>query len=762
MIMWKGYKNYDHYFTFDKYDEFIDEVGVSQLITSQKTTNSVEYINTPAAFDIETSSTYVNNEKFATMYIWQFGLDGSVIIGRTWLEFIDLLYKLQKDLDLWFKKRLIVYIHNFSFEFQFIRKWVEWEKDKDGNDIVFSVKNRKPLYALTTTGIEFRCSYLLSNYALVYIGAKLLRKYPVKKLVGDLDYSKLRHSKTELTPQEIEYCANDVRVVMSFIQEKIENEGAICNIPYTNTGYVREYCRAYCFGEFENTPEEATKRKFEYKTIMNGLKIQSTKEYTQLHKAFAGGFTHSNPNFFRVVAKDVGSIDFASSYPGVMCSEPGFPMSSGTYIGQLTEPQVGYPPKPDRLQILLDNFCCLFTCIFYNLFSTFCDQYISVSKCTDLSKDYVANNGRLVDADFCQITLTDVDFDIISKTYEWSRLEVIDMRCYKRGYLPRPFIMSILHLYKNKTSLKGVEGMETQYMVSKNMINSSYGMSVTSIVRDQITHNHEWMVEDGDDAEQIQHYNKSFKRFLFYPWGVWVTAFARHNLWEGLLEFGDDYVYADTDSIKAINMEKHENFIRDYNLKIRAKLYKMCNYYNISYTDVEPCTPDGARKLLGVWEREENYNYFKALGAKRYMYQYENGFINMTVSGVNKNVAMPYLLQEYLNIPKEIAEGAYTTDPSVSTKEGIKKLIKYIKDNNINLSPLFDAFDDTLSIPAGYSGKLTHTYIDDTEMYNITDYNGVKCFCIEKSGTHLEPAGYELSISSQYLDFLFGVVQHEC
>jgi hypothetical protein len=51
-------------------------------------------------------------------------------------------------------------------------------------------------------GFEFRCSLLLSNYALEYVGDKVISKYKVKKQVGKLDYSKIRHSETPLTDDE--------------------------------------------------------------------------------------------------------------------------------------------------------------------------------------------------------------------------------------------------------------------------------------------------------------------------------------------------------------------------------------------------------------------------------------------------------------------------------------------------------------------------------------------------------------------------------
>lgn len=65
----------------------------------------------------------------------------------------------------------------------------------------FSIDLRKPIYGITENGIEFRCSYLLSGYSLAKLGEQL-HKYKCEKLVGDLDYSLLRHSKTPLTQKK--------------------------------------------------------------------------------------------------------------------------------------------------------------------------------------------------------------------------------------------------------------------------------------------------------------------------------------------------------------------------------------------------------------------------------------------------------------------------------------------------------------------------------------------------------------------------------
>lgn len=201
------------------------------------------YYNVPAAFDIETSSFRLNDRKIGTMYIWQFGIFGKVCYGRTWEEFKLFIMMLSGIMGLNEQMRLVVYVHNLQFEFQWIRKHFTWDK-------VFLLEKRVPVTAVTG-GIEFRCSLKLAGgISLATVGKNLI-KYKVEKLTGDLDYNLVRGSETPLTEQELSYCENDIRVVMAYIMEKIENDGDVSKIPLTNTGYVRRYCRDACFPEVQ-------------------------------------------------------------------------------------------------------------------------------------------------------------------------------------------------------------------------------------------------------------------------------------------------------------------------------------------------------------------------------------------------------------------------------------------------------------------------------------------------------------------------------
>lgn len=674
-----------------------------------KTGRKKAYYNIPVSFDIETSSFYKYGEKQACMYEWSFCFNGLVIIGRTWKEFILMCQNISDRLQLSENLRLIIYVHNLAYEFQFMRKWFSWSK-------VFAVKSRTPVYALTDTGIEFRCSLILSGYKLEKVGENL-HKYKVAKLIGDLDYTLMRHSKTPLTEKEIGYCVNDVKVVTSYIQELIDELGGIHKIPLTKTGFVRRFCRSKCL------PEDNASGFKRYADLIRSLTLDS-EEYRQLKRAFQGGFTHANPFYSGKLLHDVTSFDFTSSYPTVMLCEK-FPMSRCERVTIRNR---------DDLVKNLHLYCCLFDVTFYGLESTIiADNYISLSRCW-VSKNTIINNGRVVSADKLSTTITEQDFFIIRKFYTWKKIKIFNFKRYKKDYLPTSFIKSILELYGNKTKLKGVDGKEVEYQHSKEMLNSCYGMSVTDIIRTENIYESDTWTEKNPDLEKgIFLYNNNKARFLFYPWGVWITAYARKNLFTGILACQDDYIYSDTDSIKVLHGEKHQEYINGYNKEVVRKLDLAMKQHKIGKAKTAPETIKGVKKQIGVWDFDGLYSDFKTLGAKRYAVKYADQDINgsaagrysITVSGVNKKVCVPWLLDTF------------------------------------GESGFFDAFTDQLYIPEDFSGKMTHTYIDDEARGVLTDYLGMPGQYYEKSAVHLSKSDYSLSLSQEYIDYLLRVQEEE-
>src|SRR5699024_3867762 len=106
------------------YDLIKEKLNNAKVVRLNKKQPS--YIVISASFDTETTSTYINDEKFAFMYVWQFGIAGYYCYGRTWGQFLVFCRRSQQIADLSDDKRLIIYIHNLSFEFQFFRKYFKW------------------------------------------------------------------------------------------------------------------------------------------------------------------------------------------------------------------------------------------------------------------------------------------------------------------------------------------------------------------------------------------------------------------------------------------------------------------------------------------------------------------------------------------------------------------------------------------------------------------------------------------------------------
>ena len=92
--------------------------------------------------------------------------------------------------------------------------------------------------------------------------------------------------------------------------------------------------------------------------------------------------------------------------------------------------------------------------------------------------------------------------------------------------------------------------------------------------------------------------------------------------------------------------------------------------------------------------------------------------LSLTVSGLNKHVTVPYLLQKY---------GKYG---------------------------VFQHFNNGLYIEKGATGKQIHTYVDSEIGGIITDYNGVTAEYHEKSYIHMDNSDYSLGMKQDFIEFV--------
>ena len=684
-------------------EEFIDRLSESTYDV-KKNNKKVAYYQIPCSLDIETSSFIKDGEKRATMYIGALDINHIIYFFRTWEEMGDLFDAIHEFFMLGENTRLLIYVHNLSYEFQFLRKWINWDK-------VFALSEREVVYAVSG-GIEFRCSYKLSGYSLENLAK--IRKLPIKKLNENYDYKLLRASQSELEEDVYKYLINDVEIIIYYIEQLLSEEKEISRIPLTKTQYVRRYTRNQC-------------NSYKYRKMIRNLEID-IEEYDYLKKAFAGGFTHANILNSNKIFEKVSSYDFTSSYPAVMLSEK-FPMSSSERLDN---------PSEKDIEDSIKYYCCIIELELYNVESKFiADNPLSASKCEITGKKEI-DNGRIMSADKIKTVITEQDFMTIKEFYNIGDIKILTIYRYVKNYLPTEFIKAILDLYKIKTELKGVDNRETEYLNSKEMLNSEYGMTVTDILRDTIEYkNDEWGIGEMDIENEIDKYNNKFDRFMFYPWGVWVTAYARRNLFTAILELKGDYIYSDTDSVKFINRESHLDYFSRYNFMLEKKLERAMKYHNLDMELVKPKTIEGKEKLIGEWDYDGDYSYFKTLGAKRYMTVSKDTIV-LTVSGLNKNYALPYILDQ-CGIKYE-------------RQNGKCKML-----GQPNIKKVFDFFSEGMYIPKGKTGKNTHTYIDDEFGCVVKDYKGKYCKVHEKSCIHLDEADYKLSLAEEYLNFILGI-----
>lgn len=425
------------------------------------------------AFDIETSKISRGSYEIARgvkredlisfMYIWQFQVGvGITIMGRYWDEFVTLLKLIAGALA--DQERLVVFVHNLSFEWSFLRD-MNVLGPEINDESVFCIKARKIVKFLCCQDkIEFRCSYIHSNMGLDVFTHKMGVEH--QKLSGDeFNYSIVRYPWTDLTDREREYCANDVIGLVEAIQKECQvDHDDLYSLPLTSTGYVRRDIR----------------KALEPKKQWIQKLIPPLDTYKMLREAFRGGDTHASRFYAgKIMPGPIRSVDRSSSYPDVQCNRK-FPVSeffNPPEADAHSEKAMCEKIRKDRAVIAQVSFKNL------RLISQFNpDPYLSDDKCRNVWKASY-DNGRILNAEYLETTITDKDLFIILHDYDYDEMKVIKWQYARYGPLPEEMRNVVIDYYVKKTSLKGVDGQEIYYEKAKNRLNGIFGCSSQDPVR---------------------------------------------------------------------------------------------------------------------------------------------------------------------------------------------------------------------------------------------------------------------------------------
>ena len=661
----------------------------------------VHYVEHLAAFDIETSSYMDEGEKRAVVYSYALAIDDTIYHARSTDEFFSLLEKIAAEMELSLDHRLVIYVHNLAYEWQFIKHYMSWES-------AFAISSdRRIVRAVSKLGIEFRCSYVLTNKPLAAVG----KDVGVQKMVGDIDHTLIRNSITPLTDEEMGYIDNDVRILIEFERQALAQEGgsieqALHSIPITKTGYVRRRMRKAALAD----PA--------YEQLISELTLNE-ETYTLARHSFQGGYTHANSTVMGQEMGDTVAVDLASSYPSSMLQFT-YPMSSFH--------SVAHEFTAEELDKCIGHIHFFVTFVVYDAVSRYPFPYISLSKALFIS-DPSVDNGRVYSAASMTLTMTDVDWQIFRRCYDVESIEIVDVMMAPAEYLPAAITDPIVAMYGDKTALKGVAGQEVNYRSAKEDINGVYGSIAMDPVRTDFEFNaegSEFVATIPTTEDALSKLNNSRSRYLFYPWAAWVTAYSRYILlmtMYDLIDAGVTVMYCDTDSIYHKPSPKAQGIIDRVNSEVRERLSTAMHYrwFYASDEEVEdalaPKDIKGVRHHIGLFEVDGHYDNFKTLGAKRYAVMKGDQF-KITVAGLSKGAA------------------------------------SYIEENGG-----MEAFVDGLTVPAEKSGRLTHTYSEETARNLITDYMGNTCRMEQRGFIHLEPSPYVLTVSDDYTRFVQRVAE---
>ena len=556
--------------------------------------NKRKYKDMFCAFDIEATNDM--DAQQAYMYIWQFQIEEDTIIGRTWAEFLQFADRISKQLKS--DEYIMIYVHNLSYDFSFLKGVYEFDTDE-----VFCTDLRKVLKAEMLNCMEFRCSYMLTNMSLKDFTKKM---GVTQKLSGDdFDYSVQRYPWTVLSDQELAYCVTDVVALVEALKVYFSIEGdTFYTIPLTSTGFVRRDVKA-AMRHFNRHELEGMIADFEV--------------FEVLREAFRGGNTHANRYYSEQILENVSSYDRVSSYPDVQINEL-FPMSPWIREDDLSIERV-------CRKIFKQKRAALMRISFENIRlkdPAFGCPYIPKHKCRNLSRHY-NDNGRILWADYLEISLTDIDFKIILEEYDFDSARVLRFYHCRYGRLPKPMREVVQKYFQDKTDLKGIKGQEVYYMMAKAKLNSIYGMCVQSPVKQNIDYVDGKFIEHHDDEHDLLEISNK-KAFLAYAWGVWTTARAREQLEIAIRKCGNNFVYCDTDSVK---------FIDDGSVSFDS--------YNAARTRDSikngGCASDrqGREYYLGLYDNEGTYKQFITMGAKKYAYVDQQDELHITVAGCGKS-----------------------------------------------------------------------------------------------------------------------------
>ena len=586
----------------------VDEVNLPMLTfkSLQRNHKMIDYATDYATLDTETSHLDLLT---SWIYQWAVKIKNTYIYGRTPTELIELLIKMAERYKLSPKKRLIIYIHNASYDLQYLKHYLL----KYDPMAEFLAIDAHSIIICDILGFRILCSYKLTNLSLAGLAKNYAKTYD--KAVGEIDYNVIRYQDSKLTAEDWFYMFSDVAAQYDGIAGYLETMGYkyAFKAPFTSTGFVRVECRNAA------NNDEAWRTEFQTSAL-------DLEQYSLCRWAFAGGVCIASFIYagHTVRSDKLRHRDFTSSYPARQMLDY-MPVGAPSWYGEIE--------SREELEDVLNTYCCIFELTLYDVHikQGVTAPCIPSSKCVGLHEP-VRLNGKIVYAKQLTIAVTEIDFKWIRKQYDAADFKISKMLIFKRGKTPEWLRNVVMEYFTNKCTFSDDNPLRAK---SKALLNSIYGMTATAIIRDQYK-----IDEDGtftrkqtenpqeENARQLRKYYRSYNSFMPYQFSCYTTSWARDALFTMIECVGyENFLYCDTDSVFYLETEENKKRMDAYTEECRERAKNGAAFVG--------------NKFLGEPTEEPPVRAFRALHSKCYAMEELNKKtgeyeLNVVIAGIPK------------------------------------------------------------------------------------------------------------------------------
>lgn len=633
-----------------------------------------KYCDLSAAFDIETTCVRYSNDhpdaklagqpKFSFMYVWQFAVSDIAVYGRTWDEFYEFLLNLRGDLQLKLDHKLIVYVHELSYEFTFLQQLPGISVSTMDYDFLAREKH-DIIKCVINDVFELRDSATYTEMPLSRVGDLV----GIQKL--DYDYEKMRLPFTPLSEAELAYCEHDVLILTKYFDEQARIYGSYGNIPLTATRCVKRDI-------------ESNMRLMYYRGVAKKSQLDDADDVDMhvldlMQSAYFAPWIYNRSVYRDIVVDDVMDADKSSAYPYWMlvCK---YPRGKFTLVdidhNDINKLLSDYANKPLLIKLHLHNLRCKYPRV----------SWLPASEHWTISKDAKIYDNRIDSCRDIILTVTDIDLQTMQDFYEWDvdKVDILEVYAAKKyGYLPPYIIKTIIEKYIEKSNAKDIKveiektreltpAEQAEYSRIKSRVDRIYGIFVQRPVRTAYL----WDPVSQQVIPGAKQYVKSDKDCTVnFAWGVWLLSyehremlkiFAACNLadTDGKRKNLDVVLYGDTDGIKFKYNKSIIDIITQYNEECKQKIknFWLRNKDFCKLSDI-----DGMGEF-----KFKHYQSFKACKVKRYAYISDNDEFVPVCAGLSADNTF------FDDMTNDEKMEAFTGDMRISAEVANNKRTQYI------------------------------------------------------------------------------------